>query len=243
MDDNRREFLPGDLIQAALPWSRRYTRCSKNQFILLLKAGRLSTRSCSCVSTARSGIKATWERTFSGVMLPIGHMQRVVKETVFFIPQATPTPVITGRQRITPIKDTDIIHAKKAALKDITTVAIFFIHPPGKIHQQLVDYSFQEMRVGKALLLGVYFKTSQAAQACSTGGLTSPNCRLVRADVMVDGGIKSIHFGDAPVRLPGKIVKGLIKAGGRRPQTQSRRSLRRDGTAARQRLWSLHRPN
>jgi hypothetical protein len=65
-------------------------------------------------------------------------MQRVVKETVFFIPQATPTPVITGRQRITPIKDTDIFHAEKAALKDITTVAIFFIHPPGNSRRQQI---------------------------------------------------------------------------------------------------------
>ena len=52
-----------------------------------LKPGNLSINSASKVSTAKSGIKPTIERTLSGKALAVGQDQDVVDKTIFAVPK------------------------------------------------------------------------------------------------------------------------------------------------------------
>ena len=60
-----------------------------------------------------------------------------------------------GGQRRAAIEDTDVVQPQKTTLEDIAALSIFFIDPPGEVHQQLVKHPFQKMPVGPTLLFGV----------------------------------------------------------------------------------------
>src|SRR5580658_8468200 len=48
------------------------------------------------------------------------------------------------------IHDRDVVQPQEAALKDVVPGAVHAVHPPGKVHQQLVQALFQESRVSFA---------------------------------------------------------------------------------------------
>ena len=58
-----------------------------------------------------------------------------------------------GRQRSATVKDPDVIQPQEAAGEDAATLFILLIHPPGEVHQQLVEDSRQEGAVTLAVLL------------------------------------------------------------------------------------------
>ena len=65
--------------------------------------------------------------------------------------------VAAGGQGRAAIKNTDVVQPQKAALKDVVTVDVFAVDPPGEVEQQLVEHAFQKSPVGSAALFGVDF--------------------------------------------------------------------------------------
>jgi hypothetical protein len=51
-------------------------------------------------------------------------------------------------QWIGPIEDTDIIQAKEATMKQVVTLGVLAVDPPGEIEEQLLEYALQEGRSG-----------------------------------------------------------------------------------------------
>src|SRR5713226_10471243 len=46
------------------------------------------------------------------------------------------------------VKDSNVVEAEKSALKNVCSVGILAVHPPGKIQEQLVKDFFEESTVG-----------------------------------------------------------------------------------------------
>jgi len=55
------------------------------------------------------------------------------------------------------VEHPNVVHPQKSTLKNVVAIVIFFIHPPGKIEQQLVEHFFKEGAVGFALYFRVDF--------------------------------------------------------------------------------------
>ena len=78
-------------------------------------------------------------------------------------------------QRLDEFEDADVVQSQETALKDVVSLAVLAVHPPGKVEQEFVEHPLQEVTV--SLPSSVHFSildTRQAAEAW-TGGFTSPN--------------------------------------------------------------------
>ncbi|MDX1982278.1 MAG: hypothetical protein SFV51_18540 [Bryobacteraceae bacterium] len=58
---------------------------------------------------------------------------------------ASQLDVSAGGQRRSAVKDTDIVQAQKATLKDVTAFAILAVHPPVQVEHQLVEDTLREL--------------------------------------------------------------------------------------------------
>src|SRR5205823_11723150 len=65
--------------------------------------------------------------------------------------------ISSRRQRCAAVKDTNIIKAEKASLKDIFTLGVLTVDPPGKVKQQFMKDTFQEPAISTAGFLLVNF--------------------------------------------------------------------------------------
>src|ERR1700749_2219232 len=55
-----------------------------------------------------------------------------------------------GWQRLRPVKNSDVVEPKEAALEDIRPVGIFAIHPPGEVQQQFVKDFLEKIAIGNS---------------------------------------------------------------------------------------------
>jgi len=65
------------------------------------------------------------------------------------------------RNGLRAIKRTNIVESKESTLKDILTVAVLPVHPPGEVEEKLLEHPFQEFQVLSAIELSLDFKHSE----------------------------------------------------------------------------------
>src|SRR5262249_5577991 len=53
----------------------------------------------------------------------------------------------TGRQLRATVEHADVIESQKSAFKNIVSQFVFTVHPPGKVHQQLLKLAFQKLTI------------------------------------------------------------------------------------------------
>src|SRR5436853_2812036 len=58
--------------------------------------------------------------------------------------------VASGGERRGTVKNSDVIEAQEAALKNICAVRVLAVHPPGEIQEQLVKNFLEESTIGDA---------------------------------------------------------------------------------------------
>ena len=56
-----------------------------------------------------------------------------------------------GGKRGAAVKNADVIQAQEAAFKNIGPFGVLAVHPPGKVHEQLVKHPLQETHIRLAL--------------------------------------------------------------------------------------------
>src|SRR5450432_2903889 len=54
------------------------------------------------------------------------------------------------RQLMTAVEHRDVVEAEEASLKNIVPFAVYLVHPPGEIDQQLMKALFQKLAIGLA---------------------------------------------------------------------------------------------
>src|SRR5688500_10897807 len=59
-----------------------------------------------------------------------------------------------ARQRLGAIEEADVIEAEKSAGEDVSSLNVLAIHPPSEIEQQLLETTFKEEQVTRALASG-----------------------------------------------------------------------------------------
>ena len=59
-----------------------------------------------------------------------------------------------GGQRRTAVEHADVVQPQKAALKDIASLGVLAVHPPGEVQQQLVEDPLQKSHVAHVLRIG-----------------------------------------------------------------------------------------
>ena len=62
------------------------------------------------------------------------------------------------RRHMVAVKYPDIIQTKETTFKNIRSIGILLVHPPGEIHQQFLKSPFQEIPVGFTRFLFIRFK-------------------------------------------------------------------------------------
>ena len=60
-----------------------------------------------------------------------------------------------ARQTLTAINHSDVVQTKKTAFENVVALAIHFVHPPGKVDEQLVEALLQKLLVANAMALEV----------------------------------------------------------------------------------------
>src|SRR5262249_48253853 len=58
------------------------------------------------------------------------------------------------RQRLAAVEDSDVVEAQKTALKEVATVDVLAVHPPGEVEHQLVEDALQKREVTWGLGIG-----------------------------------------------------------------------------------------
>src|SRR6266446_9817639 len=61
--------------------------------------------------------------------------------------------ITAGRQRGAAVEKADIVEAEKPALKDVVSLDVLAVHPPGEIEHQLVEDTFEESPVALAAVV------------------------------------------------------------------------------------------
>ena len=56
-------------------------------------------------------------------------------------------------KRLAAVEDADVVQTEKAALKDVSSLGILAIHPPGEIQQQFLKNPLEKFAVGLAAAL------------------------------------------------------------------------------------------
>ena len=56
-------------------------------------------------------------------------------------------------KRLAAVEDADVVQTEKAALKDVSSLGILAIHPPGEIQQQFLKNPLKKFAVGLAAAL------------------------------------------------------------------------------------------
>ena len=59
--------------------------------------------------------------------------------------------VAAGRQRRATVKDPDVVQPQEAALEDVVAGAVFAVHPPGEVEQQLLEGALEPVEVPLAV--------------------------------------------------------------------------------------------
>src|SRR5215831_5667064 len=59
--------------------------------------------------------------------------------------------VATGWQRRAAVKDPYIVEPQEAALEDVPSGAVFAVHPPGEVEQQLMEGALEPVEVPLAV--------------------------------------------------------------------------------------------
>ena len=67
----------------------------------------------------------------------------------------------SSRKRLAAVEDADVVQTEKAALKDVSSLGILAIHPPGEIQQQFLKNPLKKFAVG--LGRGAFFRLCKRA--------------------------------------------------------------------------------
>src|SRR5580658_4025714 len=57
-------------------------------------------------------------------------------------------------QRLAAVEYTDVVEAEEAALKNISSLLVLTVHPPGKIQKKLLKYALQKHQVAGVIGIG-----------------------------------------------------------------------------------------
>ncbi len=74
----------------------------------------------------------------------------LIKESVYIAIQLVPSDwlqVAAVGKSLVPIEDPDVIQAEEATLKEVASMEILLVDPPGEVEQQLLEDAFEEGEV------------------------------------------------------------------------------------------------
>ena len=71
--------------------------------------------------------------------------------------------LLTGRQRLRSIEETNVVQTQEASLEDVVTACIFSVNPPGEVHEELLEDTLQETDVFASIHLSLNLEHSEGS--------------------------------------------------------------------------------